>query len=86
MHLQRAITELSRQADDLANDEFSDTSRVAERRVEDSDAMLACIIQVDLIRPNAKTPDHDQISSFRQDSGSKFRLGSDANDMDVTVN
>lgn len=58
VHFIRTITQLPCQSNNLCNDEFSDTTGIAERGVEDGDAMLGRVLEVDLIRTDAKAADY----------------------------
>ena len=67
MQFHGAISQLSSQHNDLADDKLSNTARVCEGGIEDGDAMLGRIVEVDLVGPNAETTDHDQVLGFTED-------------------
>lgn len=47
--------------------------------------MVRRILEIDLIRANAKASDDYEILSFTEDSGSELCLRADANDVHVSV-
>lgn len=54
MHLIRAISELSSKNDYFCDDQLCYTSRVTERRVENSNPMLCSKLEIDLVGANTK--------------------------------
>lgn len=62
-HLPRPIAELTREGDDLADDEFGDRTRVGKGRVEDGDTRLGSGFEVDLVRPDTETSDRQELSA-----------------------
>lgn len=84
MQLIRSISQLPCQGDDLANDKFRHAAGVAEGGVEDGDAVLGRILEVDLVRADAEAADDDDVLGFAQDSGCEFSFGPDADYVDVS--
>ena len=60
-HLAGPVTELTREGDDLADDEFGDGTRVGKGRVEDGDPGLCGGLEVDLVGPDAETSDRQEL-------------------------
>ena len=85
MHLVVAITQLARQGNDLANDQFCDTARVAERRVEHGNAMVRSILQIDLVCPDTEATDSNKVPGLLEYTGCELGLGADPDDMDVST-
>lgn len=85
MHLVRAVPQLPSKRDDLANDELSNTTRVAEWRVEYCNAMFSGMLRVDLVGSYAEAPNNDQILSLSQDPSSQLGLGPYAYDVNIPV-
>lgn len=83
VHLVAAVADLAGQYDDLADDQFGDTARVAEGGVEDAYSVLGGVLQVDLVRADTEASDHDEVAGGRKDTGSQLRLGANANYMDI---
>lgn len=67
MHLVRTVAKLPAKSNDFGNDELSDTAGVAERRIEDGNAALSGVLEVDLIGPNAKAAYKQQIFGMTED-------------------
>lgn len=86
VHLHRAVAQLSRQRDNLADDQLSNTAGVAEWRVENRNAVVSGILQVDLVRSDAETADGDEILGFGENARAELCLGPDADDMHVPAN
>lgn len=76
---------MSSKSDDLRNDKFSHTAGIAERRVKHSNSMLSCVLDIDLIRSNTEASDNDQVLGLPKYAGGKFRFGTYANNVDVSV-
>jgi hypothetical protein len=85
VHLVGTVTELSRQHDDLSNDQLRHTARVTKRRVEDGDTVLGGIFEVDLVGADAEAADDNEVLSLAQHPLRKFRLGADSDGVNVTV-
>jgi hypothetical protein len=61
LELARAVRELTRERNDLADDEFGDGARVGKGRVEDGDTLLGRAVEVDLVRPDAEAADDEEL-------------------------
>lgn len=85
MQFTRAITQLPGQSDDFSNDKFRNATGIAERRVEDCNSMLGCILQIDLIGPNAEATNHNEVLGRPQYLGRQFGFGTDPDNMDISV-
>lgn len=83
MHLHASIAELARKGNDLGDDELSDGARVAERRIEDRDAMLSGILQVDLVGANAEATDSNKVLGMGENFGGQLCLGSNTKYVNV---
>lgn len=68
MHLVRTIAELTCKGYDFSNDQFRDTSRVGERRVEDADTSPSSVVEINLVGADAEAADDKQVFGFPQDS------------------
>jgi uncharacterized protein YegP (UPF0339 family) len=47
--------------------------------------MLSCVLDIDLIRSNTEASDDDQILGLPKHAGGKFRFGTYANNVDISV-
>jgi hypothetical protein len=83
VHLTAAVTQLTCERDDLANDEFGDRARVRKGRVEDADSMRGGVLEIDLVRADAEAADDNQVLGFGEDAGSELGFGTDAEDVDI---
>ena len=72
VHLVRAIPKLSSQRDDFGNDQLSNTAGVAEWGIKYCDAMLGCVLRVDLVCAYAETANDYQVLRFPKDSTCEF--------------
>jgi hypothetical protein len=72
LELAGAVRELTRERDDLANDEFGDGARVGERRVEDGDTLLGRAVEVDLVRADAEAADNKELNASSQRAEPSF--------------
>ena len=84
VHLNAAVTQLTCECDDLANDELGDRTRVREGRVEDADSMRRGVLEIDLVRADAEAANDNQVLGFGEDAGSKLSFGTDTEDVDIT--
>lgn len=84
MHFIRTIPKLSGKRDDLSNDKFCHTPRIAEWRVEDCNTVLCSIPQIHLIGANAEAAYDDKILGFFQHSSGELSLGTKANDVNIS--
>ena len=67
VHLVRAIPKLSGQRDDFGDDQLSNTPGVAEWGIKYCDAMLGCVLRVDLVCAYAETANDYQVLRFPKD-------------------
>ena len=74
VHLVGTIADLTRETYNLSNHHLSYTSGVCEWRVENSNAVLGGIFEVDLVRSDTETSNNNEILGFLQDFCGKFRL------------
>lgn len=74
MHLNGSVAELARQGDDLGDDEFRDTARVGERRVEDGNTATSSIGEVDLVGADAEASNDEEVLGFAEDSLAQLGL------------
>lgn len=74
VHLVRAIPKLSSERDDFGNNQLSNTAGVAEWGIEYCDAMLCCVLRVDLVCAYAETTDDYQVLRFPKHSTREFGL------------
>jgi hypothetical protein len=73
---------LSREGNDLGNDQFGDGSRVGEWRVEDGNTLFGGMGQVDLVGTDTETPDDDQLQiSAALSSRVVTHVGTGVNDL-----
>lgn len=79
MHLIGTVTQLSSQGNDLSNDQFSNAARVAERGVEDSNAVVRSILDINLVCSDTEATHNYEISGLFQDTGSELSLRANAN-------
>jgi len=66
VHLDGAVTQLSRKGNDFSDNQLRNTARVAEGRVEDGNTVVGSILEVDLIGTDAEAPDNDQVLGLLQ--------------------
>ena len=85
VQLRRSITKLPGQGDDLRNDKLSNTTRVAEGRIENCNAMFGGVLRVDLICAYAEASNDNQVLGLSKDSGCKLGLGAYANDVNIST-
>ena len=85
VELIRSISELARKGNNLSDDQFGDAARIAEGRVEDGNASLGRVFQVDLIGADAKTADDNQVFGSLEHPLGELCLGADANHLNVAV-
>ena len=74
MHFIGPISQLPGQRDYFRDDQFRNTARVTKRGIEDGNAMVRCIFNVDLIGSNAEAADDYEISRLLQYSGRQLRF------------
>ena len=60
VHFARAVAELTRERDDLADDQLGDAAGVAEWRVEDRNAAVVRVFEIDLVGPDAEAAEGDE--------------------------
>ena len=85
VQLIRSITKLPGQGDNLRNNKLSNTTRIAEGRVEYCNAVFGGILRVDLICAYAEAPNRDQILGLSKDPGCKLGLRAYANDVNISA-
>ena len=81
--LARAIAELPREHDHLADDELGDAPRVAERRVEHGHAALVRGLEVDLVRADAEGPDRQKPLARLERAARDLGFASDSEEMNA---
>lgn len=74
MHLAGTITKLTSQRNDLGNDQLGDAARVTKWRIEDRNAMVGSILEVDLVCSDAEAADGDKVPCLFQHTRGQFRL------------
>lgn len=85
MQLVGAIAKLTSKADDLANDELSDTARVGKGGVENGDTMAGGVIEINLVGTDAEAADDQQVLGLAEDLLAQSGLGANADDVNVAV-
>lgn len=84
MHLRVPVAQLSREEDDLGNDQFSNGTGVGEGRIEDSDTLLGSVLEIDLIGADAEASNDTELFSSIEDLLGNLGLGTNADAMDIT--
>ena len=79
----RAVTELASESDDLANNELSDGAGVGKWRVENSDTVAGCVLEVDLVGADAEAADDDEVLCSLEHLCVQLGLGADTDDMNI---
>mmetsp|Transcript_25680 Transcript_25680/g.59194 ORF Transcript_25680/g.59194 Transcript_25680/m.59194 type:complete len:332 (-) Transcript_25680:135-1130(-) len=79
VHLHIAIGHLAGEVDDVSDGNLGDTASVAVGSVEHRNALLARLLQVHLVRADAKTPHSHEQRSLAEDSSSDLGLTAHAN-------
>jgi hypothetical protein len=64
-HLSRPVGELTREGDDLADDELGDRPRVGKGRVENGDSGLGSGLEVDLVGSDTETANGEELPTSR---------------------
>lgn len=85
MHLIGSIAELTSEGDDFGNDKLGDTAGVGEGGVEDGDTMAGSEIEVDLVGTDTEAANNEQVLGLAEDLFGELGLGTNTNDLDVTV-
>ena len=74
VHLVGSIAKLPGKRNNFANDQFRNTTRVAERRIEHRDTMLSSIMKIHLICSYAKASNYYEIFRLPQYPSRELRL------------
>lgn len=85
VHLIWTIAQLTGKSYNFSYNQFGNTPRIAERRVEDRNAMFGCVLEVNLVCSNTETTDDNEVSGFLQDASTQLRLGADSNHMYISI-
>lgn len=83
MHFLVAIAKLTRQPDNVADCHFGHRARIAEWRVERGDSATRRVLQIDLVRADAKTPNDQQLHRVLKSVLIERRFTANADNMHV---
>lgn len=79
----RAVTKLASESDDLANNELSDGARVGEWRVENSNTVAGCVLEVDLVGADTEAADDNEVLCGLEHLCAQLGLGADTDNMNI---
>jgi hypothetical protein len=85
VHLVGSVAELTGEGDDLSNDKLSDTARVGEGGVEDSDTILGSKLEVDLVGTDTEAADDKEVCGLTEDLFGELCLGANTDDLNVAI-
>ena len=75
---------LPTQRNNLTNDQLCHTPRVGKGTIEHGDAAFGGVFKVNLIGADTETADADEVLGVPEDAFCQFRLGADADGLDVS--
>lgn len=85
VHLRGAVAQLASEGNYFGDDELSNAARVGKGGVEDGNAVVGGVVEVDLIGADAEATHDKQVLGLAKDTFGQLCFGANANDMDVAV-
>jgi hypothetical protein len=83
-HFMCSLNVLPTQCNDLTDNQLSNAPRVAERTVEYGDSAFGSILQVNLVRTNAKASNADKVLGMLEDILGQLGFGTNADSLYIT--